>query len=1078
MKLRILATLCLTLIFQFSQAQNPNRIAQQLQEKINISPSAVTIQPLLVNRSSTLRSANIENEVKSAGIYKVDLAQLQYIQAESPELLHLSIPGYQQQQKFDLQLFKADVFTDEFQVIAASDRSQSFPYEKGEYYWGIIDGDQQSIASLAFHGNEMSGFLYKSGETFNIGKLRDGTIDEYIIFKESDLRVGSPLGCEVDDTKHVLTDRIKDRSRVENPNNCVNMYIEVDYDIFVGKGGVQQAADYVNAAFSQVAILYANESINFRVNEILVWDIVDPYTGTSTSNYLSQFRSNLGGVFNGDLAHLVGYQGSGGIAYVDVLCNKSYGVGYSDINSSFNNVPTYSWTVEVLTHEIGHNLGSRHTHNCVWNGNNTAIDRCGPAAGYDAAACNADAPIPNAGTIMSYCHLVGGVGIDFNLGFGPQPGDLIRNRVYNASCLTACSDPVTDDAGISAVIAPVGDLCDSPITPEVELTNYGTATLTSVTITYTIDGSNTTNFNWTGSLASATSTNVTLPSFTTTNGSHSFEASTSNPNGATDENLANDSSSSSFNKQDPQTYYADADNDGFGDPASPITACTQPNGYVINNGDCNPGDGNIYPGGTCNDGSDCTTGDTYDSNCNCVGTYTDSDGDGVCDANDICPGGDDNIDTDGDGTPDFCDCNAATASFTNDPLTHNGGGNSSTTYTFSAGDKDVGFTVSGMNAKTNGNPNNRYEEVVSITYVDGNGSQNYGTFSGANQASVSVSISGEVQSVTVSLSDGQNTNTGLSVDLSVINYCSGTSPCADADNDGVCDIDDVCPDFNDNLIGTSCNDNDPCTENDVWGTDCNCAGTYTDSDGDGVCDADDICPGGDDNIDTDNDGIPDFCDSGDCSTITSNFSPDPLSHSGNGNSETSVTFPAGNRDVSFTINGLDAVSNGKPDGRYTESVTVTYIDGNGIQQNAGTFNGDVQTSATVNINGEVQSVTLTLSDGYDGNAPVTLSIDPSDVTSCAPTGATLGGEISSTVTATIYPNPARELIWVQLENEVDLAQVTVTNLLGQILMTRQIVSSNQTMIPVREFGSKQQLILVYVNIPGQDPIVQKVMIVK
>jgi hypothetical protein len=36
-------------------------------------------------------------------------------------------------------------------------------------------------------------------------------------------------------------------------------------------------------------------------------------------------------------------------------------------------------------------------------------------------------------------------------------------------------------------------------------------------------------------------------------------------------------------------------------------------------------------------------------------TCTDSDGDGVCDDEDICPAGDDNVDTDGDGVPDACD---------------------------------------------------------------------------------------------------------------------------------------------------------------------------------------------------------------------------------------------------------------------------------------------------------------------------------------------------------------------------------------------------------------------------------------
>ena len=38
-----------------------------------------------------------------------------------------------------------------------------------------------------------------------------------------------------------------------------------------------------------------------------------------------------------------------------------------------------------------------------------------------------------------------------------------------------------------------------------------------------------------------------------------------------------------------------------------------------------------------------------------VGICTDNDGDGVCDADDICPGSDDSVDTDGDGVPDGCD---------------------------------------------------------------------------------------------------------------------------------------------------------------------------------------------------------------------------------------------------------------------------------------------------------------------------------------------------------------------------------------------------------------------------------------
>ncbi|WP_425421156.1 T9SS type A sorting domain-containing protein [Phaeodactylibacter xiamenensis] len=109
----------------------------------------------------------------------------------------------------------------------------------------------------------------------------------------------------------------------------------------------------------------------------------------------------------------------------------------------------------------------------------------------------------------------------------------------------------------------------------------------------------------------------------------------------------------------------------------------------------------------------------------------------------------------------------------------------------------------------------------------------------------------------------------------------------DADMDGICDAEDVCPGFddmadededglpdacddcNDNLIGRPCDDGIACTILDVYTEDCGCAGIPMDSDGDGVCNWDDICENGDDNTDTDNDGIPDACDPnvGDATTM-------------------------------------------------------------------------------------------------------------------------------------------------------------------------------------------------------------------
>lgn len=59
----------------------------------------------------------------------------------------------------------------------------------------------------------------------------------------------------------------------------------------------------------------------------------------------------------------------------------------------------------------------------------------------------------------------------------------------------------------------------------------------------------------------------------------------------------------------------------------------------------------------CDDGIVCIILDVYIEDCGCVGIFMDSDGDGVCNWDDICENGDDNIDIDNDGIFDVCDLN-------------------------------------------------------------------------------------------------------------------------------------------------------------------------------------------------------------------------------------------------------------------------------------------------------------------------------------------------------------------------------------------------------------------------------------
>lgn len=222
-------------------------------------------------------------------------------------------------------------------------------------------------------------------------------------------------------------------------NKCVNLYIEARKDILDAKGSVQAAAEFITSAFAAVKQIYENDQIFVKLSEIKVWTIADPYGTGTTSDILNKFSSTVTGGYNGDFAMLLSAPPTGargGIAWLDRM-DKSYRNSYCEISMQHAAFPNYSWTVEVIAHEWGHNLGSPHTHSCNWPGG--PIDGCANkvSSAYAEGNCNAG-PIPVKGTIMSYCHILGGVGIDFKLGFGTLPSSLIRSRIASATTLKEC----------------------------------------------------------------------------------------------------------------------------------------------------------------------------------------------------------------------------------------------------------------------------------------------------------------------------------------------------------------------------------------------------------------------------------------------------------------------------------------------------------------------------------------------------------------------------------------------------------------------------------------------------------------
>ena len=433
MKKILLIALLLVGFTNYSQ----NKVAQKIKELQSVS---TTFKPISV---LSVTSGVVNNEVDKV-VDKATFATLKFenisdIVTNKYENIQLEIPY--QNQMLSVLLYKVNPFAEGFHVD--TNKTQDIAYQKGVYYRGIINGDYNSVGAFNFFNGEFNGVV--SGSAFGnivVGKLdRANNTSDYIVYSDANMKILNQFDCHVKEEGIPAPDNSEIHRDIES-TRCVTMYFEIDNNLYVSNGSSTTATtNWMTSVFNNIQTLYNNDGITIALKSLYIWTDLDPYNGvgTASSDYLYLFHDTRP-VFDGDVGQLVGIDpgGLGGVAVgINGLCSIN-NYSYSDVNFSFATVPNYSWTINVISHEFGHLLGSRHTHSCAWNGNNTAIDGCGQQAGYTEGTC-ATGPIPGVGvggTIMSYCHLVSGVGVNLANGFGPQPTQAILNAVNGGTCLS------------------------------------------------------------------------------------------------------------------------------------------------------------------------------------------------------------------------------------------------------------------------------------------------------------------------------------------------------------------------------------------------------------------------------------------------------------------------------------------------------------------------------------------------------------------------------------------------------------------------------------------------------------------
>ncbi len=438
---------------------------------------------------------NVQADLTKAVSLSLDQSSIDELFNADHEFISLAVPSFGESEII-VELAQAELFADGFRVVTSESNGKAVNVTLGNHYRGVLSGHPNSTAAFSIFEDELYGMISVDGS--NIVVVPDEEIEgNYLMYNDADLNLDQPFSCEA--LEHPEMKPAPDMGDVPESAKCVEVYLECDYALHNSKGGVTGTVNWITAVYNNVATLYSNESINTAISEIYVWTSADGYSKTSSYSALTKFRSN-NPTYNGDLAHLAALGGNniGGIAWLDVLCS-SYGYAYSNISAGYSPVPIYSWTVEVMTHEMGHNLGSNHTQWCGWAGG--AIDNCYTPEG----GCSPGPAPTGGGTIMSYCHLTS-YGINFNNGFGPLPGNKIRAEVAAAGCLgTGCGGGGGCNTPAGLAISNIGTTtADANWNSVSSAVSYDFAYKTSTASTWTSVNTTSTSYSMTGLVSNTT----------------------------------------------------------------------------------------------------------------------------------------------------------------------------------------------------------------------------------------------------------------------------------------------------------------------------------------------------------------------------------------------------------------------------------------------------------------------------------------------------------------------------------------------------------------------------------------------
>ncbi|MFG0299148.1 MAG: M12 family metallo-peptidase [Phycisphaerales bacterium JB047] len=349
--------------------------------------------------------------------------------------------------QLDLELDRVEVLTPDARLeLGTANGIVDLPRPEVVVLRGIVAGDADSIAYIAFSPYGTNGFIRQNGELISIstgpyaqGVDLDAALKTAYMADLVDPDEGPISACGYTAGDVQLEPMgLPEQAAQTTPRGgatcrIAGIAIETDYEYSerLFNGNTSASAAYIISLMGAISEIYERDvDTRLAVPFLRVWESdTDPYdatTGDPLDQVLNHWNANMTDVDRTVTHFFTGRENTsyGGVAYVGVLCNNEYGYGVSaHLVGSFP-YPLVdhnggNWDVVVAAHELGHNFGTGHTHSYT-----PPIDGCG----------NGDCSDPYGGTIMSYCHGCSGGLTNIVLGFDDRVKTTIINFMNSSGC--------------------------------------------------------------------------------------------------------------------------------------------------------------------------------------------------------------------------------------------------------------------------------------------------------------------------------------------------------------------------------------------------------------------------------------------------------------------------------------------------------------------------------------------------------------------------------------------------------------------------------------------------------------------